>query len=110
MGSWAYRSSLHGPGNGSWGFFLPDGGWTLINGDLLSDSNSAAMMHSFPQIIVYVSQDETGHPGKFIGSGTVGGGCILEHGRILQPGDILDLEVEGLGRQHSRIVLQEAVQ
>lgn len=78
-----------------------------INGDLVTDGNSAAMMHSFPRIIAYASEDETRHPGEFIGSGTVGGGCSLEHGRFLKHGDILELEVECLGRQRSRIVFQE---
>lgn len=78
-----------------------------INGDLVTDGNSAAMMHSFAEIIAYASEDETRRAGEFIGSGTVGGGCSLEHGRFLDHGDILELEVEGLGRQRSRIVFQE---
>ncbi|WP_298670982.1 fumarylacetoacetate hydrolase family protein [uncultured Sphingomonas sp.] len=78
-----------------------------INGDLVTDGSSAAMMHSFPEIIAYASEDETRQPGEFIGSGTVGGGCALEHGRFLQRGDILELEVEGLGRQRNRIVFQD---
>ena len=38
-------------------------------------------------------------PGDVIGSGTVGTGCILEHGdgRWLQPGDVVELDVEGIG-------------
>jgi len=77
-----------------------------INGDLVTDGNSGAMMHSFPEILAYASQDETRRPGEFFGSGTVGGGCSLEHGRFLKHGDLLELEVEGLGRQSNRIVFQ----
>jgi 2-keto-4-pentenoate hydratase/2-oxohepta-3-ene-1,7-dioic acid hydratase in catechol pathway len=80
-----------------------------INGELVTDGNSALMLHSFPEIVAYASEEETRHPGEFIGSGTVGGGCSLEHGRFLQHGDILELEVEALGRQRSRIVFQEEV-
>ena len=38
-----------------------------------------------------------------IGSGTVGSGCILEHGdeRWLQPGDVVELEIEGIGVLHN---------
>jgi fumarylacetoacetate (FAA) hydrolase len=37
--------------------------------------------------------------GDLLGSGCVGTGCILEHGdgRWLQPGDVVELEVEGIG-------------
>ena len=50
----------------------------FINGELVTDGNSGVMMHSFPEIVAYASQDETRRPGDFIGSGTVGGGCGLE--------------------------------
>ena len=38
-------------------------------------------------------------PGDVLGSGTVGSGCILEHGdgRWLQRGDVVELEVDGIG-------------
>jgi fumarylacetoacetate (FAA) hydrolase len=41
-----------------------------------------------------------------IGSGTVGGGCILEHGdgRWLQAGDVVELEIEGIGALRNRVV------
>jgi fumarylacetoacetate (FAA) hydrolase len=37
--------------------------------------------------------------GDVLGSGTVGTGCILEHGdgRWLRPGDVVELEIEGIG-------------
>lgn len=78
-----------------------------INGDLVTDGNSGVMMHSFPEIIAYASRDETRQIGDFFGSGTVGGGCGMEHGRLLQDGDVIELEVEGLGRQANRIVFQK---
>jgi fumarylacetoacetate (FAA) hydrolase len=46
-------------------------------------------------------------PGDVIGSGTVGGGCILELGEEvhpwLEPGDEVELEIERLGRLRNRI-------
>lgn len=77
-----------------------------INGAQVSSGNSADMMHTFPEIIAYSSQDETRHAGEFFGSGTVGGGCGLETGRLLEDGDILEMEVTGLGRLRNRIVFQ----
>ena len=40
-----------------------------------------------------------------LGSGTVGLGCILEHGdgRWLRPGDEVELEVEGIGVLRNRV-------
>lgn len=77
-----------------------------INGELMSDGTSAGMMYSFAEVVAYASQDETRWPGEFFGSGTVGGGSGIEHGRLLADGDFLELEVEGLGRQRSRVVFQ----
>jgi 2-keto-4-pentenoate hydratase/2-oxohepta-3-ene-1,7-dioic acid hydratase in catechol pathway len=57
---------------------------------------SSAMQHKFEDIIVHVSADETLHAGEFFGSGTVGG-CGLEQARFLKPGDVVELEVQGLG-------------
>lgn len=87
-----------------------DGGVRMrawINGELVTDGHSGVMMHSFPEIVAYASQDETRRPGEFIGSGTVGGGCGLELGRFLQDGDVIELEVEGLGRLSNRVVFRD---
>ncbi len=45
------------------------------------------------------------NPAAIIGSGTVGTGCILEHndGRWLQPGDLVEMEVEGIGILRNRV-------
>ena len=79
-----------------------------INGELITDNTSAGMMHDFPAILAYASRDETRHAGEVFGSGTVGGGCGLENGHFLQNGDVIELEVDGLGRQRNRIVFPHA--
>lgn len=75
-----------------------------VNGEEWSRGNSGEMAHRFEDMIVHVSQDETIHPGEFFGSGTVPGGCGLELDRWLQPGDVIELEVQGLGVLRNRIV------
>ena len=75
-----------------------------VNGEEWSRGNSRDMYYRFEDLIAYVSQYETLYPGDFIGSGTVGNGCGLEHGRWLQPGDVVELEVEGLGILRNRVV------
>ncbi|MDE0538149.1 MAG: fumarylacetoacetate hydrolase family protein [Rhodospirillales bacterium] len=68
-----------------------------INGEVWSEGNSSDMYWSFPQIIEFISQDETLHPGDFIGSGTIAFGCGDELDRWIQRGDVIELEVEGIG-------------
>ena len=75
-----------------------------INGETWSTGNSGDMYWSFAEMIVFISQSETLHPGDFIGSGTIENGCGDEMDRWLQSGDIVELEVEGLGLLKNRIL------
>jgi fumarylacetoacetate (FAA) hydrolase len=58
-------------------------------------------------MIERASAGVTLYPGDVIGSGTVGTGCLLEltraQGPWLQPGDVVELEVERLGVLRNRI-------
>lgn len=75
-----------------------------VNGEVWSIGSSAGMHFTFPQLIAHVSQSETIYPGELWGSGTVTNGCGLELGRYLQPGDVVELEVEGIGVLRNRVV------
>lgn len=75
-----------------------------VNGEEWSRGHSGTMHHRFEDIIAFVSRSETLHPGEILGSGTVGGGCGLELGRFLDPGDVIELEVERIGVLRNRIV------
>ncbi|OLE17972.1 MAG: fumarylacetoacetase [Actinobacteria bacterium 13_1_20CM_4_68_12] len=70
-----------------------------VNGEERSRGNMGDMYHSWEAIIERAAANTQLVPGDVIGSGTVGTGCILEHGdgRWLQPGDVIELEVEGIG-------------
>jgi 2-keto-4-pentenoate hydratase/2-oxohepta-3-ene-1,7-dioic acid hydratase in catechol pathway len=74
-----------------------------VNGEEWSRGKSGPMLHTFEDMIAYASLDETLHPGEFFGSGTVGGGSGLDHGRFLAPGDVIELEVGGLGVLCNRV-------
>lgn len=74
-----------------------------VNGEERSRGNSGDMHHKFEDILAHVSRDETVRPGEFFGSGTVGGGCALEIGGFLKPGDVIELEVTGLGVLRNRV-------
>jgi 2-keto-4-pentenoate hydratase/2-oxohepta-3-ene-1,7-dioic acid hydratase in catechol pathway len=75
-----------------------------INGEEWSRANSSDMYWSFPQIIAYISRFETLYPGDFIGSGTVANGCGDEMERWIKPGDVVELEVQGIGTLRNTIV------
>lgn len=75
-----------------------------VNGEVWSEGNSGSSHWTFPQMIQHVSMDETIHPGDVLGSGTVGGGCGLELGRWLKPGDVVELEIEGIGVLRNTVV------
>lgn len=75
-----------------------------INGEEWCRGNSGSARWSFAQVISHASQSETLVPGECIGSGTVGGGCGLELGRFLNPGDVIELEVAGIGTLRNRII------
>jgi fumarylacetoacetate (FAA) hydrolase len=76
-----------------------------VNGEERSRGNMGDMYHSWEAIIERASANTQLVPGDVIGSGTVGTGCILEHGdgRWLRPGDVVELEVEGIGVLRNRV-------
>lgn len=75
-----------------------------VNGEEWSRGHSGSIHHTFEDMIAHVSQSETLHPGEILGSGTVGNGCGLELKKFLSPGDVVELEVEGIGVLRNRIV------
>jgi len=75
-----------------------------VNGEVWTDSSTAGMLHSFEDMIAYVSRSETLHAGEVFGSGTVNGGCGLEHDRFMTHGDVIELEVAGLGTLRNRVL------
>ena len=74
-----------------------------VNRELWSENNSGTAYWSWPQIIEFASMDETLYPGDFLGSGTVEHGCGMELDRWIQPGDVIELEVEGIGILRNRV-------
>lgn len=79
-----------------------------VNGQLLSKGNFKDIHYTFGQMIERASEEVTLYPGDIIGSGTVGFGCLLELGpeihRWLEPGDVVELGITGLGRLRNRVV------
>jgi fumarylacetoacetate (FAA) hydrolase len=70
-----------------------------VNGEERSRGNARDMHHSWSAIVETAARNTRLLPGDVLGSGTVGSGCILEagDGRWLRPGDVVELEIEGIG-------------
>ena len=72
-----------------------------VNGQLYSEGNAGTMFWTFGELISHASRNTRLQLGDVIGSGTVGFGCILEFPEgtypWLQPGDVVELEAEGIG-------------
>jgi fumarylacetoacetate (FAA) hydrolase len=76
-----------------------------VNGEERSRGNLADMHWSWDELAAYAAADTRLLPGDVLGSGTVGSGCILEHGdgRWLRSGDVVELEVERIGILANRV-------
>ena len=70
-----------------------------VNGEERSRGELGELHFGWAALVAQAARNTRLEPGDVIGSGTVGGGCILEHGdgRWLQPGDVVELDVEGIG-------------
>jgi 2-keto-4-pentenoate hydratase/2-oxohepta-3-ene-1,7-dioic acid hydratase in catechol pathway len=74
-----------------------------VNGELWGEDSSGHMHHSFADMIAYASRSQTLYPGDVLGSGTAAGGSGIELDRWLAPGDVVELEIEGIGVLRNRI-------
>jgi 2-keto-4-pentenoate hydratase/2-oxohepta-3-ene-1,7-dioic acid hydratase in catechol pathway len=68
-----------------------------VNGETWGVDNSRSMHHKFADMIAYASQAQTIYPGEIFGSGTAEGGAGIEADRYLNEGDVVELEIEGIG-------------
>ena len=90
-----------------------------VNGIQVSAGNVADMDWTFAEIIERCSYGVDLYPGDVIGSGTVGTGCFLElngTGKLqdpnyteqwLQPGDVVEMSIDGLGSLSNSILKEE---
>ncbi len=76
-----------------------------LNGELVQEAPSSAMIHSVAEAIVYISNVLTLEPGDVISMGTPAGVGIAR-GRLLQDGDLIECEVSGVGVIRNRIALR----
>lgn len=75
-----------------------------VNGEEKVRTVSGGGQHSIAATIAYISRDETLHPGDLIAMGTVADGCGYESLTFLSDGDVVELEVEGIGVLRNKLV------
>lgn len=80
-----------------------------VNGTVLQDGRVSQMIFNIPFLIAYISATITLLPGDIIATGTPAGiGSARQPPVLLKPGDVMEVEVEGVGRQVSPVVAETA--
>lgn len=76
---------------------------TRVNGELRQDGSTADMIFSIPELVEWISRVVTLEPGDLIATGTPSG---VGHasGTYLQPGDVIEIDVERIGVLRTEIV------
>ncbi|MFC8916238.1 fumarylacetoacetate hydrolase family protein [Streptomyces sp. NPDC047821] len=76
-----------------------------VNGELKQDGSTADQIFSVGEVVRYVSQFMTLYPGDVINTGTPAGVAMgqPEPKPYLRAGDVVELEIEGLGRQRQEL-------
>lgn len=81
---------------------------TLINGEIRQDGNTRDLIHSIWQQISYLSQVMTLKPGDILATGTPSGvGVAMDPPQFLQIGDVMRVEIDGLGHLENRVVADD---
>ncbi|MFK7981031.1 MAG: fumarylacetoacetate hydrolase family protein [Saprospiraceae bacterium] len=80
-----------------------------INGETICEGNYKTAYWNFPQMIERASRNNVSlMPGDILGSGTVGWGSLIENAfsvhRPIEPGDVVELEIEGIGVLKNTVV------
>ena len=70
-----------------------------VAGEKMQESNTNNLIFTVPQLIEYISQFCVLYPGDLIFTGTPGGvGSVREPRRYLAPGELIESEMDGIGR------------
>jgi 2,4-diketo-3-deoxy-L-fuconate hydrolase len=78
------------------------------NGEMLQDSNTNDLIFNIPHLVSYVSRFMSLFPGDVISTGTPAGvGLGFKPPVFVQPGDVFELGVDGLGTQR-QVAVKEA--
>jgi 2,4-diketo-3-deoxy-L-fuconate hydrolase len=80
--------------------------WSTVNGEPRQDSTTADLIIDVPAIVQELSQYVQLEPGDLICTGTPQGVALSGRFPYLADGDVMELGVDGLGRQRSRLIAE----
>ena len=79
--------------------------WTRVNGEARQDGNTSDMVFGFAQLIAYVTEFVSLRPGDVLTTGSPHGVAAgFDPPKWLQPGDVVEMGIDGLGEQRHEIV------
>jgi len=78
--------------------------WLRVNGQTMQDGSTRTMIFDVAHLVSYLSQFMSLQPGDVISTGTPPGvGMGMKPPRYLQPGDVVELGIDGLGAQRQQV-------
>jgi 2-keto-4-pentenoate hydratase/2-oxohepta-3-ene-1,7-dioic acid hydratase in catechol pathway len=78
--------------------------WLSVNGEKVQDGSTKTMVYGVAFLVSYLSQFMSLHPGDIVTTGTPPGvGMGMKPPRYLKAGDVVELGIEGLGRQRQTV-------
>ncbi len=84
--------------------------WLSVNGKMLQDGNTDDLIFNIPQLVSYISQFMTLLPGDIVSTGTPAGvGLGFNPPVYLQPGDVVELGIDGLGVAKQKVVAHSQI-
>ncbi|MDQ3661614.1 MAG: fumarylacetoacetate hydrolase family protein [Actinomycetota bacterium] len=75
---------------------------SLVNEEIRQDSSTSQLIFKVPELVSYCSHTFSLEPGDVIATGTPGG-VALGTGAYLKPGDVVTVEIDGLGSLSNRV-------
>ncbi|HEX8689338.1 MAG TPA: fumarylacetoacetate hydrolase family protein [Solirubrobacterales bacterium] len=78
-------------------------GCVRVDGEVWCEGGTAEPAHDVGEMLAYAAAGERLEPGDVISTGTMPGCCGLELDRWIQPGQTVELEIDGIGTVSNRI-------
>jgi 2,4-didehydro-3-deoxy-L-rhamnonate hydrolase len=81
---------------------------TTLNGNVMQDGTTADWIFPLPKLLAWLSNVMTLEPGDIVSTGTTAGvGVFRKPPIFMQPGDVVALEIDGIGRLENPVVAED---